>query len=64
MRAARIIAALSAAALITLGCAGCRDNLTDSVSGDNGSVQVGGELNGIQSTLDGIESDMAGDGSP
>ena len=64
MRAARVLAALSAAALITLGCAGCRDNLTDSVSGDNGSAQVNGELNGIQSTLDGIDSDMAGDGAP
>lgn len=62
MRAVRVFAALSAAALITLGCAGCRDNLTDPVSG--GSSQVDGELNGIQSTLDGIESDMAGDGSP
>ena len=64
MRAARVFAAVGAAALIMLGCTACRDNLTDPVSGGSDSSQVTGELNGIQSTLDGIESDMAGDGSP
>ncbi len=62
MRAARVVAALTATALITLGCAACRDNLTDPVSG--GSDPASSELSGIQSTLDGIDSDMAGDGAP
>ncbi|MEC3977463.1 hypothetical protein [Amycolatopsis sp. H20-H5] len=55
----RAVTAVLAAGLVTLSCAACND---DSASG--GSAQVSTELSGIQSTLDGIDSDMAGDGNP
>jgi hypothetical protein len=77
VRGARIAAAVGAAALIALGCSACRDNLMGSPesggtpaapassaapgsSGSSGSS----ELSGIESTLNGIESDMNSDGSP
>lgn len=62
MRAARVAAAVGAAALITLGCTGCRDNLMGSP--DSGSSPASSELSGIESTLNGVESDMNSDGSP
>ncbi|MFB9925892.1 hypothetical protein ACFORO_13070 [Amycolatopsis halotolerans] len=54
----RLIAVAAAAVVVGLGCAAC----------DNGSVPSSGaapngDLSGIQSTLDSIQSDMAGDGS-
>ncbi|MEV4599629.1 hypothetical protein AB0K15_19755 [Amycolatopsis sp. NPDC049253] len=62
MRAARLAAAAGAAVLLALGCAAC-DNGGSAAPAD-GASQATSELNGIQSTLDSIESDMAGDGSP
>ena len=62
MRAARIAAAVGAAALIALGCSACRDNLMGSP--DSGSSPASSELSGIESTLNGVESDMNNDGSP
>ncbi|WP_410673274.1 hypothetical protein [Amycolatopsis sp. cmx-4-68] len=73
MRGARVAAAVGAAAIIALGCSACRDNLMGSPSGDapassTSSAPSGAsgssELSGIESTLDGIESDMNSDGSP
>ncbi|WP_290058231.1 hypothetical protein [Amycolatopsis solani] len=61
MRAARIAAAVGAAALIALGCSGCRDNLMGSPPG---SAPASSELSGVESTLNGIESDMNSDGTP
>ena len=62
MRGARIAAAAGAAALIALGCSGCRDNLMGSP--DPGPSPASSELSGVESTLNGIESDMNSDGSP
>jgi hypothetical protein len=62
VRAARIAAAVGAAALIALGCSACRDNLMGSP--DSGSSPASSELSGIESTLNGVESDMNNDGSP
>ena len=62
MRAARIAAAVGAAALIALGCSACRDNLMGSP--DSGTSPASSELSGIESTLNGVESDMNSDGSP
>ena len=62
MRGARVAAAVGAAALIALGCSGCRDNLMGSP--DPGNPPPTSELSGIESTLNGIESDMNSDGSP
>ncbi|MFG1641698.1 hypothetical protein ACGFMK_15540 [Amycolatopsis sp. NPDC049252] len=64
MRAARIAAAVGAAALITLGCSACRDNLVGSPGSDSGASPASSELSGIESTLNGVESDMNSDGSP
>ncbi|WP_285480456.1 hypothetical protein [Amycolatopsis sp. NBRC 101858] len=65
MRAARIAAAVGAAALIALGCSACRDNLMGSPdSGSPPASSVSSELSGIESTLNGVESDMNSDGSP
>ncbi|MEU0531936.1 hypothetical protein [Amycolatopsis tolypomycina] len=50
-----------AAALVVLGCAGCRDDLMGSPPPTSSSPA---ELSGIESTLNGIESDMNSDGSP
>jgi hypothetical protein len=62
VRGARIAAAVGAAALIALGCSGCRDNLMGSP--DSGSSPASSELSGIESTLNGVESDMNSDGTP
>ncbi|MEU4672047.1 hypothetical protein AB0F91_29730 [Amycolatopsis sp. NPDC023774] len=62
MSAARLAAAVGAATLLVLGCAACDGG--DSAAPSDGGSQATSELNGIQSTLDSIESDMAGDGSP
>ncbi|MCR6483125.1 hypothetical protein M8542_09875 [Amycolatopsis sp. OK19-0408] len=62
MRAARVAAAVGAAALVALGCSGCRDNLMGSP--DSGTSPASSELSGVESTLNGIESDMNSDGSP
>ena len=68
MRGARVAAAVGAAALIALGCSGCRDDLMGSPSGSSApassTVAPSAELSGIESTLNGIESDMNSDGSP
>ncbi|MEV4058139.1 hypothetical protein AB0J55_43620 [Amycolatopsis sp. NPDC049688] len=66
MRGARVAAAVGAAALVALGCSACRDNLmgspAPSTSSVSSSVAPPGELSGIESTLNGIESDMNSDG--
>ncbi|WP_432845503.1 hypothetical protein ACQPXB_32165 [Amycolatopsis sp. CA-161197] len=62
MRTARLAAAVAAAALVAFGCTAC--NGGDSAAPPSGGSPATSELNGIQSTLDSIESDMAGDGSP
>jgi hypothetical protein len=51
---------------VTLGCAACQhDAASAPVSGTSSdSANPTGELNDIQSTLDSIDSDIAGDGSP
>ncbi|MFB9689194.1 hypothetical protein [Amycolatopsis plumensis] len=64
MRGARVAAAVGAAALITLGCSACRDNLMGSPAPSTSPVSPSSELSGIESTLNGIESDMNSDGSP
>ncbi|KDN23671.1 hypothetical protein [Amycolatopsis rifamycinica] len=64
MRGARVAAAVGAAALVALGCSGCRDDLMGSPDPSTSSVSPSGELSGIESTLNGIESDMNSDGSP
>jgi hypothetical protein len=60
------VATVGAAALITLGCSACRDNLMGSSGTGTGSggSQATTELSGIESTLNGVESDMNSDGSP
>ncbi|QRP48677.1 hypothetical protein [Amycolatopsis sp. FDAARGOS 1241] len=62
MKAARFAAATAAAALVALACTACDGH--GSAAPADGGPQATSELNGIQSTLDSIESDMAGDGSP
>jgi hypothetical protein len=62
VRGARVAAAAGAAALIVFGCSACRDNLMG--SSDPGSSPASSELSGIESTLNGVESDMNSDGSP
>ncbi|WP_410575289.1 hypothetical protein [Amycolatopsis sp. cmx-4-61] len=66
MRGARVAAAVGAAALIALGCSACRDNLMGSPgeSSPSSSSASSADLGGIESTLNGIESDMNSDGSP
>jgi Flp pilus assembly protein TadD len=52
---------------VALGCAGCRGQATSAPSGSSsqtGSSQAENDLNSIQTTLDAIDSEMAGDGSP
>ncbi|MEV7045394.1 hypothetical protein [Amycolatopsis sp. NPDC051061] len=64
MRGARVAAAVGAAALIALGCSGCRDNLMGSPDSGSPAAPASSELSGIESTLNGVESDMNSDGSP
>lgn len=45
---------------VTLGCAGCRGQASSTPS----APQPQGELGQVQTTLDAIDSEMAGDGSP
>jgi hypothetical protein len=61
VRGARVAAAVGAAALIALGCSACRDNLMGSPSP---GAPPTSELSGIESTLNGIQSDVDSDGSP
>ncbi|WP_328611508.1 hypothetical protein OG943_21130 [Amycolatopsis sp. NBC_00345] len=61
MRTARFAAAVGAAALVLLGVTACDDGGSATPSGGAAATS---ELNGIQSTLDSIGSDIAGDGSP
>jgi hypothetical protein len=61
VRGARVAAAVGAAALIALGCSACRDNLMGSPPPGTPPTS---ELSGIESTLNGVESDMNSDGSP
>ncbi|GAB2975637.1 hypothetical protein LWP59_31920 [Amycolatopsis acidiphila] len=53
---------MTAAALLALalGCTGCRDHATSSPS----APRPQDELSQIRTTLDAIDSEMAGDGSP
>ncbi|SFW76117.1 hypothetical protein [Amycolatopsis australiensis] len=60
MRSARIAAAAGAVALIALSCSACRDDLV----GSPDNTPPTSELSGIESTLNGIESDMNSDGTP
>ncbi len=53
----RLIAIAAAAAVVGLGCVACDDSSAPS----SGAVPDG-DLSSIQSTLDSIQSDMAGDG--
>ncbi|WP_169776567.1 hypothetical protein [Amycolatopsis jejuensis] len=55
----RLAAVVAAVAVIGLGCAACGDSDPAPSSGP----AVTSQLDGIQSTLDSVESDMAGDGS-
>ncbi len=65
MRGARVAAAVGAAALVALGCSGCRDNLIGSPPGSVPATSSSStDLSGIESTLNGIESDMNRDDSP
>ncbi|WP_370935847.1 hypothetical protein [Amycolatopsis sp. cg13] len=54
----RLIAIAAAAVVVGLGCAACDNGSTPS-----SGAAPNGDLSGIQSTLDSIQSDMAGDGS-
>ncbi|WP_236789030.1 hypothetical protein [Amycolatopsis sp. GM8] len=47
---------------VTLGCAGCHGGQASSTP--PAPQQAQDELNQIQTTLDAIDSEMAGDGSP
>jgi hypothetical protein len=62
VRTARLAAAVGAAALVFLGVAACDNGGGSAATG--GGAAATSELNGIQSTLDSIGADMAGDGSP
>ncbi|GAB3376958.1 hypothetical protein [Amycolatopsis echigonensis] len=53
----RLIAVAAAAAVVGLGCAACDNGSTPS-----SGAASNGDLSSIQSTLDSIQSDMAGDG--
>ncbi|MGW4399604.1 hypothetical protein ACWEHA_30320 [Amycolatopsis nivea] len=53
----RLIAIAAAAVVVGLGCAACDDSPTPS-----SGAASDGDLSSIQSTLDSIQSDMAGDG--
>jgi hypothetical protein len=61
VRTARFAASVGAAALVLLGVTACDDGGSAAPSGGAAATS---ELNGIQSTLDSIGSDIAGDGSP
>ncbi|HWD04807.1 MAG TPA: hypothetical protein VG674_20390 [Amycolatopsis sp.] len=62
MRTARFVAAVGAVALVALLGTACDDS--SSSAPVDGGAQATSELNGIQSTLDSIQSDIDGDGSP
>ncbi|OAP21915.1 MULTISPECIES: hypothetical protein [Amycolatopsis] len=53
----RLIAIAAAAAVAGLGCVACDDSSTPS-----SGAASDGDLSTVQSTLDSIQSDMAGDG--
>lgn len=53
----RLIAIAAAAAVVGLGCTACDDS-----SAPSSGAAPDGDLSSIQSTLDSIQSDMAGDG--
>ncbi|EFL09278.1 MULTISPECIES: hypothetical protein [Actinomycetes] len=53
----RLIAIAAAAAAVGLGCVAC-----DNGSAPSPGAAPDGDLSSIQSTLDSIQSDMAGDG--
>ncbi|MBB1156529.1 MULTISPECIES: hypothetical protein [Amycolatopsis] len=53
----RLIAIAAAAAVVGLGCVACDNGSTPS-----SGAAPDGDLSSIQSTLDSIQSDMAGDG--
>ncbi|WP_200862875.1 hypothetical protein [Amycolatopsis orientalis] len=53
----RLIALAAAAAVVGLGCVAC-----DNGSAPSTGATPDGDLSSIQSTLDSIQSDMAGDG--
>lgn len=53
------------AVLVAFGGAGCRGQAgSEPAPGGSSVEQPGTELDEIESTLDSIESEMAGDGSP
>ncbi|MDT8914781.1 hypothetical protein [Amycolatopsis sp. PS_44_ISF1] len=58
----KLAAVAGMAVVLLLGTTAC-DNGTPAAN-DGGGAAATSELNGIQSTLDGIDSDMARDGSP
>jgi hypothetical protein len=58
-----VVAAL--AVLVAFGGAGCRGQAgSEPAPGGSGVQQPAAELDEIESTLAGIESELAGDGSP
>ncbi|WP_020660742.1 hypothetical protein [Amycolatopsis benzoatilytica] len=57
----RFVAAAAVVALAGLGCAACDNGSTPASSGTGAAAP--GDLSGVQSTLQSIENDMAGDGS-
>ncbi|WP_326837273.1 hypothetical protein VSH64_20655 [Amycolatopsis rhabdoformis] len=61
----RFAAAVGAAAVLALACTACNggDSAAPPSGGSGGGDQATSELNSIQSTLDSIDSDMAGDGA-
>ncbi|HVV12929.1 hypothetical protein [Amycolatopsis sp.] len=58
MNARRVVAACLTATALTLGCAACDDQA------GGGASQGANELSQVQTTLDAIDSEVAGDGSP
>jgi hypothetical protein len=56
----KALAALVFAAAVALGCAGCEND----TASPSAPAQPSSELSGIQSTLDNIDADMAGDTNP
>jgi hypothetical protein len=57
---------LALAGAVTLGCAACQHDAASAPApgSTSGSANLTGELGDIQSTLDSIDQDIAGDGSP
>ncbi|MCU1682538.1 MAG: hypothetical protein JWQ81_3277 [Amycolatopsis sp.] len=66
MRAVKAAVMVALAGTVALGCAACdHSSASGPVSGTSSdSANPTGELGDIQATLDNIDKDIAGDGSP